>query len=70
VQVSSPSDEPPAQGENVSCVIPHHPYSAQAIRVSLDSKKDTKFKGSPVTALKEEIDRYIINQELKGVCMR
>lgn len=60
-RVSSPSDDPPSQGENVSCVIPHHPLSAQAIRVSLETKKDTKFKGSPVTALKNEIDKRFLS---------
>lgn len=59
--MSSPSDEPVLQGENVSCVIPHHPLSAQAIRVSIESKKDTKFKGSPVIALKNEIDRRFLS---------
>lgn len=60
-QVTSPSDEPPAQGEDVSCVIPHHPLSAQAIRVSIETKKDSKVKGSPVTALKNEIDRRFLS---------
>ena len=60
-RVSSPSDDPPSQGENVSCVIPHHPLSAQSIRVSLETKKDTKFKGSPVTALKNEIDKRFLS---------
>ncbi|KAL8623749.1 hypothetical protein ACOMHN_040095 [Nucella lapillus] len=60
-QVTSPSDDPPSQGEQVSCVIPHHPLSAQAIRVSIETKKDTKFKGSPVTALKNEIDKRFLS---------
>ena len=60
--VSSPSDDPPSQGgENLSCVIPHHPLSAQAIRVSMETKKDSKFKGSPVTALKNEIDKRFLS---------
>ncbi|XP_041377985.1 uncharacterized protein LOC121390269 [Gigantopelta aegis] len=60
----SPQTSSPSRNSNNNCVVSslqYHPLSAAAIKESLENSNNcNKFKGSPVTALKDEIDRHFL----------